>query len=99
LASKAALPDECPFPLPWSLSKIAAVDAENCGKLGAAPALLFAGNMDIWADHAGTFDCGVADIAAPPVAFGGRLLGADGSFGACDELMLILEAPRPTITG
>jgi hypothetical protein len=70
---------------------MAAVDGENCGKLGAVPALLFTGKVDIWADHAGAFDCGVE---AEPVVFGAPLPAADVSPGAPDELILPSQALR-----
>jgi hypothetical protein len=73
------------------------VDAENCGKL-CAPALPFAGKVDMLADHAGAFDCGVeaADVlAAPLIVLGMRLPAAYGSFGGADELILPVRPLRP----
>jgi hypothetical protein len=65
-ASNAAEVEVCPdFPC-CNRSNIAAVEAENCGKLGAAPALPFTGKVFIWADHAGALGaigrCGVTEV-------------------------------------
>lgn len=98
MASKAALPEETPLVLPCRRSRIAAVDAENWGKLEPAPALLLAGNVVIWADHAGACDCGVeADIAAPPWVVAGALSAPEGLLGGIDELILRQRAPRPLL--
>lgn len=66
-ASNAAEVEVCPVLPCCSLSKIAAVEAENWGKLDPAPAFPFTGKLFICADHAGplkfgAFDCcGVAE--------------------------------------
>jgi hypothetical protein len=57
-----------------------------------APAAALAGNVDIWADHAGALDCGGG---AAPSAFGGPLPPAGGSFGAPNELMSSAGGLRP----
>ena len=95
-ASNAAVPEAWLPPVPWSLSRIAAVEAENWWKLGAPAALLFAGNVDICADHTGGMDadgCGVwADMLADaPIVFGAQLLAARlyGGFGG----FILLIAP------
>jgi hypothetical protein len=63
--------------------------------LGPAAALPFAGKVDIWADHAGAFDCGV--LAASPVGLGRPLPAAEALSGVIGVLMLKVHAPRPGI--
>ena len=60
LASKAADVDACPDLPCCNRSRIAAVEAENCGKLDPALALPFTENVFICADHAGVVELGAS---------------------------------------
>lgn len=64
---------------------MAAVEAENCGKLGPGVVLPFAGNVDIWADHAGAFACGGA--AESPVFAVGWLTAIVSPGGSVDSIL------------
>lgn len=78
---------------------MAAVEAENCGKLEPAGAVLFAANEDICDDHAGAMgvvDCGVeADmLAAPPRDGDAPLSAPEGSCEGLAAAMVLLIGPR-----
>lgn len=60
-ASNAAEVEVCPDLPCCNLSKIAAVEAENCGKLEPKPTLPLTGKVFICADHAGALELGALD--------------------------------------
>ena len=81
---------------------MAAVEAENWGKLEPAEALLFAGKVDICADHAGAAAVLEAEkLRAPSIVVGASLLAATGLLEVVEGSMLRLSCsgPQPATPG
>ena len=84
--------------MPWSLSRIAAVDAEYWGKLGPPVVPAFAGEEAIWDELAGGMgvvdcDAGADVLAAPLPAAGAPLPATLWSFGPSAGFILAWKVP------